>query len=245
MKTKLVVRPAARGGKYLGRDAANISKQSALVTLIDPQSGERIEHTYAIAVDKASAGPENLMQPVSRAQPYAVDGESVSASFELDIDRPTTVRVRVFGPLKHPEQARTAQADITLLPGVDVGSEADPEGVVIEVPGLCISNVSAIWRGAQLRCTAEVTMMCGCEIADKADWPWPPSAYRVEMVMRMSDGSFHRYPLSFDSSASTASTFSGSWASQAGSGEEVDAVWLYAAETKLGNQGSYPIYLRS
>ncbi len=242
MKTTLTIRPAARGGKYLGHDAANTDNQSALVLLLDPNTGERIDHAYAIASDKAAAGPENLMEPVGRAEPYAVDGQSVKVEFELDIDAPTNLRVLVFGPLKHPEQARAAQADITLLPGIDVGSAANPEGVVIEVPGLCISNVSAIWRGAQLRCTAEVTMMCGCEIADKPNWPWPPSAFSVEMVTVMKSGETHRYPLAFDSSSSVPSSFAGAWPSQAGEGEEVEAVWLYAYEPKLGNQGKYGIY---
>lgn len=241
--TTLVVRPAARGGKYLGHDAANSNNQSALVAILDPATGQVVAYGLAEAPSAKSAGPKNLMAPVSRSAPYATDADTVQVRLSVTISEPTVFRVLVFGPLKHLDQARLAQADVTVLPGVDVGtSAAYPEGLVIEVPGLCIGNVTADWQGPQLSCTAQVTMMCGCPISNKPDWPWPVGDFAVNLVTGMASGAVHQYPLHFDAASGLVSTFTGSWASQAQPGDPVSQVWLYASEAKLGNQGRFQLY---
>jgi hypothetical protein len=241
--TTLVVRPAARGGKYLGHDAANSNNHSALVAALDLATGQVVAYGLAEAPSPESAGPRNLMEPVSRAAPFATDANTVQVRLSVAISEPTVFRVLVFGPLKHPDQARLAQADITVLPGLNVGTTAAyPEGLVIEVPGLCIGNVSADWQGPQLSCTAQVTMMCGCPISNKPDWPWPVGDFAVNLVTYMASGAVYQYPLHFDTTSGLISTFTGSWASQAQAGDAVTQVWVYAAEAKLGNQGSFQVY---
>lgn len=244
--TSLLIRPAARGGKYLGHDAANAKNQSALIAILHPDSGAVVAHGFAMAPDLQSAGPENLMQPVSRAAPFAADSFTVNVQLSVEISAPTDFTVLVHGPLSHPDQARTAQALITVLPGVNIGmSPQFPEGLVIEVPGLCISNVVANWQGAQLSCTAKVTMMCGCQIHDGAanpGWPWPDTDFSIRLVTFMQSGAVYYYDLKFDTAHGEVSSFTGQWPNQAASGDSVEHAWIYASEPKLGNQGRYRIF---
>lgn len=248
-KTSLIIRPAARGGKYLGHDAANSKNQSALIAILNPSDGSIVDYGFASAPDAQSAGPLALMGCMRRSDPCATDSGTVGVKLGAKIDEPTDFRVVVFGPLNNLDQARLAQADITVLPGVDIGlSPQYPEGLVIEVPGLCISNVTSNLRGSKLSCTARVTMMCGCPIhAGSADpyWPWPDTDFSIQLVTHMESGAAHHYPLQYDTSASSASSFAGQWKSKAEAKDAISQAWIYASQPKLGNQGRYQIYPNS
>lgn len=243
--TTLLVRPAARGGKYLGPDAANASHQSALVFLLNPVTEELVAYGIADASNPLSAGPADLMSPVSRSAPFATDNNTVQVQLSVDISEPTDFRVLVFGPLSHPDQARIAQADITVLPGVNIGaSSQNPEGLVIEVPGLCISNVQADWQGSEVSCFAKVTMMCGCPIRNAVTnpgWFWPDTDFSVQLVTYMQSKAVYYYTLDFDNTPGVISSFTGQWPNQAAPNDKVEQAWIYASEPKLGNQGKYRI----
>lgn len=241
--TTLLVRPAARGGKYLGHDAANANNLSALIAIQSSETGKIVEYCFARAPTAESAGPENLMAPLSRSAPYASNGNTVQVQLKVDISEPTDFRVLVFGPLKHLDQARLVQSDITVLPGVDIGTTPQNlEGLVIEIPGLCISNVMGNWRDKQVTCSAMVTMMCGCPINDIPDWFWPASDFSVQLVTYMHSGATLVYQLAFDKKPGLISTFAGAWPNQAAQGDTVAQAWIYAAEPKLGNQGKYKLF---
>lgn len=243
--TTLLVRPAARGGKYLGLDAANANHQSALVFLLNPVTEQLIAYGVADASNPLSAGPADLMSPVSRSAPFATDNNTVQVQLSVDISEPTDFRVLVFGPLSHPDQARIAQADITVLPGVNIGANPQyPEGLVIEVPGLCISNVKVDWQGAEVSCFAKVTMMCGCPIRSAVNnpgWFWPDTDFSVQLVTYMQSKAVYYYPLEFDNTSGLISSFTGQWPNQAAPNDKVEQAWIYASEPKLGNQGKYRI----
>lgn len=243
--TTLLVRPAARGGKYLGPDAANSKHKSALVFLLNPITEELVAYGIADASNPLSAGPTDLMNPVSRSAPFAADNNTVQVQLSVDISEPTDFRVLVYGPLSHPDQARIAQADITVLPGVNIGiSPQYPEGLVIEVPGLCISNVKADCQGSEISCFAKVTMMCGCPIRNAATnpgWFWPDTDFSIQLVTYMQSKAVHCYQLEFDNTAGLVSSFTGQWPNQAAPGDTVEQAWIYASEPKLGNQGKYRI----
>lgn len=244
--TTLLVRPAARGGKYLGPDAANANHKSALVFLLNPATEELVTYGIADASNPLSAGPLDLMNPVSRSAPYAADSNTVQVKLSVEISEPTDFRVLMYGPLSHPDQARIAQADITVLPGVDIGiSPQYPEGLVIEVPGLCISNVKADWQSPQVSCFAKVTMMCGCPVRNAATnpgWFWPSTDFSVRLVTCMQSGAVYCYTLDFDNSPGVISSFTGQWPNKAAPEDTVEQVWIYASEPKLGNQGKYRIF---
>ena len=245
--TNIVIRPAARGGKYLGHDAANKKNQSALVAIFDPRDGSIVASSHAIAPDPASAGPLALMGCMRRCDAYAADSGTVNVQLSVDIDEPRDFFIAVYGPLSFPGQARLALADITVLPGVDIGlSPQFPEGLVIEVPGLCISGVQKNFDATTLSCTAKVTMMCGCEIhAGSADpyWPWPDSDFSIQLVTYMQSGKVYTYQMEYDRNAPAPSVFSGQWPNQASTGDMIEQAWVYASEPKLGNQGSHQIHL--
>lgn len=245
-KTTLLIRPAARGGKYLGHDAANSNNQSALIAILNPADGSVVDHAFTNAPNAQSAGPLALMGCMKRSDPYATDSGTVNVQLSATIGEPTDLRVVVYGPLSFPDQARLAQADITILPGIDIGmSPQYPEGLVIEVPGLCISNVTSNLQGTQLSCSAKVTMMCGCEIHEGAAdpyWPWPDTDFSIQLVTGMKSGKVYSYRLAYDTSPGLVSTFTGQWQSQAAKEDEITQAWIYASEPKLGNQGKYRIH---
>lgn len=252
--TTILVRPAARGGKYLGHDAANTNNKSAVVLVLNAKTEEIITFGVANAPNAASAGPPNLMNLLRRCDPFATDSQTVQVQLQVEISEPTDFRIRVFGPLKHLDQARIAQADITVLPGINIGTPYSPdalmptypEGVVVEIPGLCISNVAPPldWKASHLTCTAKVTMMCGCEIHDDPTWYWPSTDYSIQMVTYMQSGAVHFYPLDYykSSNPNIVSYFIGQWQNQAAPNDSIVQAWLYASEPKLGNQGKYQIF---
>ncbi|MDX1913845.1 MAG: hypothetical protein SFV22_20275 [Saprospiraceae bacterium] len=249
MLTNILIRPAARGGKYLGPDAANSAHQSAYVTLRDPNSMNIVREGYVNTLGK-DPGPASIMAPLSRAQAYPTDPQTVGITFELEISRPTEFWVTVKGPLSFPDQARETYTQITVLPGVDIGVNvystnalmpSFPEGLVVEIPGLCISKVSAQWNTAQKTITAgaTVTMMCGCKINNTADWPWPPTDFNIQLVTYMRSKAVHKYTLFFTAD----SAFAHTWPDQAAPGDTVEEAWIFASQPKLGNQGKFRIPL--
>jgi hypothetical protein len=265
IETHILIRPAARGGKYLGPDAARALQgrqhASAVVFITDTATRQLAAWSF-VYTDGKEAGPANLMDPVRRSDAYATDGGTVGVTLTVSIEKPTTFTVSVFGPLSHIGQGRQAEASITVLPGVNIGIAnpldavaATPEGLVIEVPGLCISDVKHDLyppEGANLTCSAIVTMMCGCKIGNldtpnpgsTYPWPWPSTDFSVELVTVLASGARYAYPMTFDSDPTKQPTskFCGSLPSQtkAADGDIVQA-WLSASEPSLGNQGFHQI----
>ncbi|MCU1324642.1 MAG: hypothetical protein JWN34_12, partial [Bryobacterales bacterium] len=262
LDTQILIRPAARGGKYLGPDAARALHTtpqhiSAVVFITDDATGQLAAWSF-VYTDGKEAGPANLMDPVRRSNPYATDAGTVGVTLTVSIEKPTTFTVNVFGPLSHPGQGRRAEASITVLPGVNIGMAnpldalaTTPEGLVIEVPGLCISDVKHELEGKTVHCSAIVTMMCGCKIGNPDTpnpgstypWPWPFTDFSVELVTVMTSGARYAYPLTFASNLpQPASKFCGSWPSQAKAHDgDIVHAWVSASQPSLGNQGFYQI----
>lgn len=262
--TQILIRPAARGGKYLGPDAARALSPtehiSAVVVLTDETTGQFAASGW-VHTDGKEAGPANLMDPVRRSAPYAIDAETVGVTLTVSVEKPTTYTVSVFGPLSHPGQGREAKASITVLPGVNIGitntsrcEEPSPEGLVVEVPGLCISDVKHRLNpppGENLMCSATVTMMCGCKIGNPDTpnpgstypWPWPFTHFSVELITVMAGGARYAYPMTFAvHSPQPASQFSGSWPSQAKADDGgIVQACVSASQPSLGNQGFHQI----
>ena len=242
--TTLLIRPAARGGKYLCHDAANSEIHSALISIMHVETGEFIDYGLAYAPNANSAGPKDLMNPVSRSIPFAVDDDTVHVKLCVAISEPTDFRVLVFGPLSYPDQARLALADIIVLPGIDIGANPQyPEGLVIEVPGLCISNVTDGLHVPQLSCSAKVTMMCGCPIGNEVDWFCLDTDFFVTLVIRMQSKEVYCYPMEFVSTPNLNinSLFAGQWLNKAPN-DPVEEAWMSALEPKLGNQGKFKMF---
>lgn len=236
MRTSVLVRPAARGGKFLGPDAADARGISAWVAISDLSNG-RVLAEAQIDTAGRDAGPTDIMAPVSRAKPYATDAQTVGATLAVDIDRPTVVRVTVRGPLSHPDQAREAQADVLLLPGVDIGTDKDPQGLVVEIPGLCLSNGTLTIANGRIACHAMVTMMCGCPIEAAPTWFWPSDAFTVQLVVHTRSGKSQPYTLDFDTTPGVKSSFTGDWPDRTPADDPVTEIWLLAWQPSMGNQG--------
>ncbi|MFT3911353.1 MAG: hypothetical protein QM737_18165 [Ferruginibacter sp.] len=244
MTTTIKIRPAARGGKFLGHDAAAVnSGYSAMAAILDIETFEVIDAGFVNANPPADPGPPALMEPISRSEPFVTDPTTVSITLKVDIDRPTTFLIAVAGPLSFAYQDRVSLGAVTVLPGINIGDDGNlPEGLVFEIPGLCISDVHSILSGNQLSAFATVTMMCGCKIST-APPPvyWPPTDFDISLVARTSKNVSYKFPMSFDTKVP--SSFSGSWANPAPEDTIVEA-WISASQPKLGNQGTYMIISR-
>lgn len=236
MRTHVLVRPAARGGKFLGPDAADSRGISAWVAISD-LSNNRVLAEAEIDTAGRDAGPADIMAPVSRAKPYATDPLTVGATLAVDIDRPTVVRITVRGPLSHLDQTRQAQADVLLLPGVDIGTDKAPQGVVIEIPGLCLSGATLTIADGRIACQAMVTMMCGCPIEASPTWFWPSDAFTVQLVTHTRSGASQTYTLDFDTTPGVKSRFIGNWPDATPADDPLVEVWLLAWQPSMGNQG--------
>jgi hypothetical protein len=124
------------------------------------------------------------------------------------------------------------------LPGVDIGTSASfPEGLVMEIPGLCISNVETVLRSATLSASAVVTMMCGCKIGNSLPY-WPPTDFVVELNTQTQTDACYSYTLDYNADSNILSSFTGTWQNQAPNDPVVKA-WISASQPKLGNQGIY------
>ncbi|MES0489204.1 MAG: hypothetical protein ABUK01_04380 [Leptospirales bacterium] len=107
--TSIIIRPAARGGKFLGPDAANENKKSAVIIFLNPETEDIVGYGVTDTSNPNSAGPKNIMDSVSRANPVATDDDTVKLQLDVVISEPTVFRVLVFGPLQHIGQARLAK----------------------------------------------------------------------------------------------------------------------------------------
>jgi hypothetical protein len=240
MQTSITIRPAARGGKFLGPDAADANGNSAVVLVRSLVDGEIL----ALAPLNGGSGPCQMMQPFSRNQPIptAVTSPPATVSYvlQLDISEPTPLELAVLGPLSSPSQLGFAEASIVALPGIDLGglTSANPEGVVLEIPGLCVATASYGLSGGVVTANAFVSMMCGCKIQflmpcqPQSFIPWPASDFVVQFIGQAQSGASIRFPLTI---ANTPSTFQGSAPYNTSDPVVSGAVWAW--QPSLGNTG--------
>lgn len=190
--TEIRVHPLARGGKFLGDDIGG-----AQVTLRDARSGE----VLASGRTRGGSGSDALMTAKrSRTEPVDRQGASVFAA-SLQLDEPRFVDFEVYGPLGAPGAATRVTVSQWVLPGT-----AEPDEVVIEVPGLNVQILDppthflpAAAPPVEIPISANVTMMCGCPI--DPDRPWKPDDFVVAASVIEPDGGRRTIDLRFDADA--------------------------------------------
>ncbi|MCA6363113.1 MAG: hypothetical protein IM638_08740 [Bacteroidetes bacterium] len=234
--TNILIRPAARGGKYLGPDAANSNKHSAAIVLFDASLQTIVAGGLTNTASPVEAGPATLMNPVARCNPFATDQNTVGITLSVNISEPTQFWLVAAGPLSYPDQAACTMTLITVLPDTAIGTPFYPEGIVVEIPGLCISNVNAVLSGSTLSAGATVTMMCGCKINPAPESPWPPTDFVVQLNTITKSNAHYVYQIPYNEAV--VSTFSGSWPNQAPN-DPIAQAWISAFEPKLGNAGHF------
>lgn len=183
-ETKITVRVQARGGKFLGDDIGG-----SLVTLRDGQTGEVLASgvtrggSGSLAAEYGPGASQRvIVTPGSPPQVQWLVAARSTSRFDaaLSLDRPTLVEVSVFGAVGGLQTAHRVAATQWVVPGEHLVS---PPGWVVELPGLLVqvldppthTNLPSLPATVSLK--ANVTMMCGCPIAEGE--PWVPDDFEV------------------------------------------------------------------
>lgn len=178
MKTTLIVRAIARGGKFIGDlvGGYGVSVEGLPVQLRFSSSGSSgntadLMQQQRLRTSPLPTNPDPIELPLEWA---------AAAAASVDLAAPLNVTVTVTGPGKFPAQQVNASVNAWLLPGVGFTGDARfTNGLVLELPGLLVQRlVARKRRGGLLAMSANVTMMCGCKIIDN-DGIWISSDFTV------------------------------------------------------------------
>ena len=247
--TSITVRVQAKGGKFLADDVGGSE-----VTIRDAQTGERLAGGLALGTDSGNLSSDYtanaslsaiVTPPVPPAKrPYTVqwlspDADTSGLTVDLPISRPTLLAITAFGPLGGLQSAHQVTATQWIVPGQTLN---EGPGFVVELPGLLVQVMAPAThlsiQSSDLPYTipfqVNVTMMCGCQIAD--DEPWIPSDFAVTAAIGpVGEPPAETVTLCFP--GSVPSLFTGSWTLPAGSTGFYQAV-VTAVQQSTGNTGT-------
>lgn len=126
-ETRLTVRALSQDAKFIGTSMAG-----ARVTVTEVESGRLL----AEGVTRGSTGDTAKILGEGREREGTLSTPD-AARFDatLDLDRPTLVEIRAFGPLAQRQSAVAASQTLWLLPGKHMDSG---DGVVLELAGFAV-----------------------------------------------------------------------------------------------------------
>lgn len=198
--TPILIRAAARGGKFLGVDAGG-----ANVWVFNATTGESYASERNVNGD---SGPAAMMtNPSLRDSPIPVDSGTAGLFLTPDLDAPSLLFIAVEGPVRYPDQASIVTSQAWVLDGVGTGDPTKGDtGLVIEVPGICVALQSHSYVDATrtLTVSAAVMMMCGCKVGATfgSVSPWPPADFDVQLVVGFGGGGTQSYTISYSGTPS-------------------------------------------
>jgi hypothetical protein len=244
----ITVRVQAKGGKFLADDIGG-----AEVIIRDAQTGQWLGGGLALGTDSGTLSPQyspdaSLSAIVTPAddpcgtptiQWLSPSGSTSGLVAELPISRPTLLEITAFGPFGGLQSAHRVTSTQWIVPGqiLDQGP-----GFVIEIPGLLVQVMEPATHLAipstslpyTLPLQVNVTMMCGCQIADGQ--PWIPSDFDVTAAIGpVGELATDTVRLGFP--GTTPSLFSGSWEVPQGTTGYYQAV-ITAVQRSTGNTGT-------
>jgi hypothetical protein len=173
-KTPISISVLSNDAKFIGSSFGGMQ-----ITIRDLGSDELL----ASGLTRGSTGDTSLImkQPQPRDTVLRTEG-SARFDVELDLDRPTRVRIEATGPLAQMQSVATVSETWTLLPGKDY---SQGNGILLTLHGLVVdaltppAHIKLKHADVQaLEVTANVTKMCGCPIGE--DTPWSVDRYQVE-----------------------------------------------------------------
>ena len=245
MRTSVLLRVQARGGKFLGPDI-----DFSHVTVRDVQTGKVLTEGDAegdsgvlgprwtagaspsTIVTRGTSGPAVVRWLSPTPRPARPGSHSPTAGLltVFDLNRRTEVEFSATMRGSHSDSS-VATARMWLEPGLQL---TDEPGLILMVPGLAVTILhpsSPATAGAPLSVEAFVTMMCGCKIDH--DTPWPPGAFTIKARLRTSDWQvLSETTLSL---STTSSTFAGTLASPPTGTYTLTVDALQPAETNAGS----------
>jgi hypothetical protein len=189
MPTPVSISVLSSDAKFVGSSMGGMQ-----VTLRDSLTGELLASGKTLG----STGETALIMGETRERDEILRTEG-SARFdaELNLLRPTEVRIEVSGPLAQVQSLGTVSETRVLLPGKDYSTG---NGILIHLPGMVVDVLGPPAHlktdAKTIEITANVAKMCGCPIGK--DTPWPVERYTVEALLYKAGGTFVRSePLKF------------------------------------------------
>jgi len=251
--TSITVRVQAKGGKFLADDAGG-----AEVTIRDAQTGKWLAGGLALGTDSGNLSTEYTAgaslstivtpPPPHTNDPYVVQWLSADSTTsglvaDLAISRPTLLEITAYGPLGGLQSAHRVTTTQWIVPGQNLN---EPPGFVVEIPGLLVQVMEPATHLAILSSTlpytiplqANVTMMCGCQIADgqPPNQPWVPYDFQVTAAIgQVGQPAMQLVTLTFP--GTSPSLYFGSWELPAGATGFYQAV-ITAVQLSTGNTGT-------
>lgn len=189
--TRVMIRAVAHDAKIIGSGVGG-----ARISVYDARTGERL----ARGVQEGGTGNTDLLvrEPRARAEPVHDTEGAAGFLAELELERPTRVRIEAEGPLGTPHATWTASRSMLLVPGEHVLGD----GVILELYGFTVEllepapDAASAAGGDALPVRARVTMLCGCPT--EPGGLWDSSRYHIEARLVRDDGSVvETTPLSF------------------------------------------------
>jgi hypothetical protein len=226
LPTQITVRVKTKDAKFLGS-----SMGGALITIRSVETGELL----AKGVTTGSTGNTDtiMKKALTRGMPLS-DETSARFNATIDINEPTLVEVKAYGPLVQRQSANTVSATQWVVPGKHiVGGDA----FMLELPGLVVDvlappahlQLHSDEASQPLAIAANVTMMCGCPL--KPGDLWDATKFEVKALVKKDGGEIDAVTLSY---AGHPSQFSGNYVLK---GIGTYEITVYAFDPATGNTG--------
>ncbi len=170
--------------RVLGKDATFVGSGTGgvKVTLSDARNGT----VLAEGVTNGTSGDaRKILGAPSKRNGILHTDDSAFFRATLDIEEPTLVQLRVFGPLEREGSEMEVTSTHWLLPGKHLTAG---NGWLVELPGFLIEPLSPTpgkaadgYAPTDGMIRVHVTPMCGCAI--KPEGYWPPERYDVAVAL--------------------------------------------------------------
>jgi hypothetical protein len=217
--TPLRILVRADDAKFIGTGVGDL-----YATVRDADTGELLGGG---AVAGGTGDTAALMtEPRSRGATPVTD-DAASLELILELEQPVRIEVSVTGPQALAQGRQRAVTTTWLLPGQDRSTKP----LVLHLNGLLVDLVRYDKTRAGLSIEADVSMLCGCTIAETG--PWRAGDYRVDALLYSEGEVLHRAPLAFTGKESR---FGGMLPAAEG---EALVLEIQALQTSTGNAGVF------
>ena len=224
--TRIVVKVRTKEAKFLGT-----SMGGALITVKNVDTGELL----AKGVTAGTTGnTDRIMEESHQRNVPLSDEKTAKYTATIDINEPTLVEVKAFGPLAQRQSANTITLTQWIIPGKDI---VQGDGLLMEMPGFAVdvlappahTKYSTKQLPVKFDVQANVIMMCGCPVS--ADGLWDANRYEVTALITRNGKQVGELPLKY---AGKPSQFAASMEiTEAGAYE----IAVYAFDAVNGNTG--------
>jgi hypothetical protein len=222
--TTITVRVISKGAKFVGTSMGGVQ-----ITIHDALTKE----VLATGITRGSTGnTDRIMKTPLNRNAVLADDTSARFTATIDINRPTWIEVRAYGPLAQIQSANTVSSSQWVIPGKHIdGGDA----WLLELPGFVVdilappahSTIKA--SPAAVTVQASVSMMCGCPIVPGG--LWDAGAYEVSALVMKDGKDMESIPLAY---AGTPSQYAALIPVR---GPGVYEVAVYAYDASNGNTG--------